>query len=90
MAKICEYNRGRQLIHKLTGNVGVAVIDAAESIVAKHSGKVIAADVVLQLYKIICKAGVLILEKEMTDEVSACSCSTWILMPCFCLYVWNL
>jgi hypothetical protein len=54
----------------MTGNVGVDVIDAAQGVVAKHSGDTVAADVSLQLYKIICKAGVLITEKEMTDEVS--------------------
>jgi hypothetical protein len=70
VAKICEHSRGRQLIHRMTGNVGVDVIDAAQGVVAKHSGDTVAADVSLQLYKIICKAGVLITEKEMTDEVS--------------------
>ena len=51
VAKICEFSRGRQLIHKLTGNVGVDVIDAAHSVVLQHSGKEAADDMVLQLYK---------------------------------------
>lgn len=90
MAKICEYSRGRKLIHQLSGNVGVegtdyphtvvtslhiplcipswsllqglssntvyisssvAVIDAVQSLVLKHSGREAADDLVLQLYK---------------------------------------
>lgn len=69
VAKICEYSRGRQLLHKLSGNMGVDVMDAAQSIVAKHSGQAVAADIILQIYKIVCKAGVLVAEKEITDEV---------------------
>jgi hypothetical protein len=71
MAKMCEYKNGRQLIHKMTGNVGVDVIDATHRVVLMHSGKCVADDLVLQLYKVICKAGVLITEKEITNEVHA-------------------
>lgn len=48
---MCEYSRGRKLIHKLTGNVGVEVIDAVQSLVLRHSGRDVADDMILQLYK---------------------------------------
>ena len=51
VTKMCEFSRGRQLIRKLTGNMGVDVLDALQVILLKHSGKARADEIVLHLYK---------------------------------------
>lgn len=83
VTKICEHSRGRQLIHKLSGNVGVDVIDAAYSLIIKHSGKEVAEEVIVHLYKVVCKVGILIMDKEITDQMMLpCKHPNLVLMHC--------